>query len=151
MKKLFLSLVTAGVLLSACNQTPSNASTAATTGDSTANKTATTANAATAPVMKFEKESHDFGKIKQGDKVSYDFKFINNGKSPLIITDAVASCGCTTPEWPKTPVKPGESGLIKVVFNSAGKTGLQDKQITITANTVPAQNMVHLIGEVLTK
>ncbi|HMG07508.1 MAG TPA: DUF1573 domain-containing protein [Mucilaginibacter sp.] len=152
MKKLFLSLVTAGVLLSACNQTPGNASTAANTGDSTANKTAaTTANAATAPVMKFEKESHDFGKIKQGDKVSYDFKFINNGKSPLIITDAVASCGCTTPEWPKTPVKPGESGLIKVVFNSAGKTGLQDKQITITANTVPAQNMVHLIGEVLTK
>jgi len=101
--------------------------------------------------MKFEKESHDFGKIKQGDKASYDFKFTNNGKSPLIITDAVASCGCTTPEWPKTPVKPGESGLIKVVFNSAGKTGLQDKQITITANTVPAQNMVHLIGEVLTK
>lgn len=152
MKKLFLSLVTAGVLLSACNQTPGNASTAANTSDSTANKTAaTTANAATAPVMKFEKESHDFGKIKQGDKVSYDFKFINNGKSPLIITDAVASCGCTTPEWPKTPVKPGESGLIKVVFNSAGKTGLQDKQITITANTVPAQNMVHLIGEVLTK
>jgi hypothetical protein len=152
MKKLFLSLVTAGVLLSACNQTPGNASTAANTSDSTTNKTAaTTANAATAPVMKFEKESHDFGKIKQGDKVSYDFKFINNGKSPLIITDAVASCGCTTPEWPKTPVKPGESGLIKVVFNSAGKTGLQDKQITITANTVPAQNMVHLIGEVLTK
>ena len=152
MKRLFLSLLTAGVLLSACNQTPAN-SAASTTADSSATKTpaATTANAATAPVMKFEKESHDFGKIKQGDKVSYDFKFTNNGKSPLIITDAVASCGCTTPEWPKTPIKPGESGLIKVVFNSAGKTGLQDKQITITANTVPAQNMVHLIGEVLTK
>ncbi|SDP55682.1 Protein of unknown function [Mucilaginibacter sp. OK268] len=152
MKRLFLSLLTAGVLLSACNQTPANGA-ASTTADSTATKTAatTTANAATAPVMKFEKESHDFGKIKQGDKVSYDFKFTNDGKSPLIITDAVASCGCTTPEWPKTPVKPGESALIKVVFNSAGKTGLQDKQITITANTVPAQTMVHLIGEVLTK
>ncbi|WP_183567369.1 DUF1573 domain-containing protein [Mucilaginibacter sp. SP1R1] len=150
MKKLFLSLITAGLLLSACNHTPGNTSNAA---DSTANKTAgtTTANAANAPLMKFEKESHDFGKIKQGDKVSYDFKFTNNGKSPLIITDAVASCGCTTPEWLKTPVKPGESGVIKVVFNSAGKTGLQDKQITITANTIPAQNMVHLIGEVLTK
>jgi hypothetical protein len=152
MKRLFLSLLTAGVLLSACNQTPANGA-ASTAADSSANKTAatTTANAATAPIMKFEKESHDFGKIKQGDKVSYDFKFTNDGKSPLIITDAVASCGCTTPEWPKTPVKPGESGLIKVVFNSAGKTGLQDKQITITANTVPAQTMVHLIGEVLTK
>lgn len=149
MKKLFLSLVTAGMLLSACNQTPGN-TTADGSADSTAGKPAATT-AANAPIMKFEKESHDFGKIKQGDKVSYDFKFTNNGKSPLIITDAVASCGCTTPEWPKAPVKPGESGLIKVVFNSAGKSGLQDKQITITANTVPAQNMVHLIGEVLTK
>ncbi|WPU92672.1 DUF1573 domain-containing protein [Mucilaginibacter sabulilitoris] len=152
MKKLFLSLITAAALLSACNQTSGNGSTAENSNDSAATKTeATSANAANAPVMKFEKESHDFGKIKTGDKVSYDFKFTNNGKSPLIITDAVASCGCTTPEWPKTPVKPGESGLIKVVFNSAGKSGLQDKQITITANTVPAQNMVHLIGEVLTK
>jgi hypothetical protein len=101
--------------------------------------------------MKFEKESHDFGKIKTGDKVNYDFKFTNTGKSPLIISEAHATCGCTIPEWPKAPVKPGESGIIKVTFNSAGKTGLQDKQITVTANTVPAQTMVHLIGEVLAK
>ncbi|WP_439696603.1 DUF1573 domain-containing protein [Mucilaginibacter sp. AW1-7] len=146
MKKLFLSLVAAGLLLSACNQSKTG-STAATT-DSTAT---TTANAANAPVMKFEKESHDFGKIKTGDKVNYDFKFTNTGKSPLIISEAHATCGCTIPEWPKAPVKPGESGIIKVTFNSAGKTGLQDKQITVTANTVPAQTMVHLIGEVLTK
>lgn len=146
MKKLFLSLITAGLLLSACDQSKTSGSTAA--ADSAAT---TTANAANAPVMKFEKESHDFGKIKQGDKVSYDFKFTNTGKSPLIISEAHATCGCTIPEWPKTPVKPGESALIKVTFNSAGKTGLQDKQITVTANTVPAQTMVHLIGEVLTK
>jgi hypothetical protein len=150
MKKLFLSLVTAGLLLSACNQSKTGGTAA--TADSTATPGAvTTANAANAPVMKFEKESHDFGKIKTGDKVNYDFKFTNTGKSPLIISDAHASCGCTIPEWPKAPVKPGESGIIKVTFNSAGKTGLQDKQITVTANTVPAQTMVHLIGEVLTK
>ena len=101
--------------------------------------------------MKFDKETHDFGKIKTGDKVTYDFKFTNNGKSPLIIKDAIASCGCTKPEWPTTPIKPGESGAIKVTFNSVGKMGLQDKQITITANTNPAQNLVHLIGEVTTK
>jgi hypothetical protein len=108
MKRLFLSLLTAGVLLSACNQTPANSATS-TPADSSATKTAatTTANAATAPIMKFEKESHDFGKIKQGDKVTYDFKFTNNGKSPLIIKDAVATCGCTKPEWPKTPLQPG--------------------------------------------
>jgi len=144
MKKLFLSLVAAGLLLSACNQSKTG-NTAATT-DSAA---ATTANAANAPVMKFEKESHDFGKIKTGDKVNYDFQFTNTGKSPLIISEAHATCGCTIPEWPKAPVKPGDSGIIKVTFNSAGKSGLQDKQITVTANTVPAQTMVHLIGEVL--
>lgn len=146
MKKLFLSLVAAGMLLSACNS--SNGSTAdnalATNADSSAKAT-------NAPVAKFEKESHDFGKIKEGDKVSYDFKFTNTGKSPLIITNARATCGCTTPTWPKTPVKPGESGIIAVTFNSAGKSGLQDKQITITANTQPAETMVHLIGEVLKK
>ncbi|HEY9196025.1 MAG TPA: DUF1573 domain-containing protein [Mucilaginibacter sp.] len=146
MKKLFLSLVTTGLLLSACD--PSKTSSTS-TADSTA--TAGKADAANAPVMKFEKESHDFGKIKTGEKVNYDFKFTNTGKSPLIISEAHASCGCTVPEWPKAPVKPGESSIIKVTFDSAGKTGLQDKQITVTANTVPTQTMVHLIGEVLAK
>ncbi len=152
MKKLFLSLVTAGLLLSACNQSKTGSTTSGADSTATpATAATTTADAANAPVMKFEKESHDFGKIKQGDKVNYDFKFTNTGKSPLIISEAHATCGCTIPEWPKAPVKPGESGVIKVTFNSAGKTGLQDKQITCTANTVPAQTMVHLIGEVLTK
>ena len=78
-----------------------------------------------------------------------DFKFKNDGNSPLIITDGYASCGCTKPTWPKAPIKPGESGIIHVTFDSKGKMGLQDKMITITANTVPPQNVVHLIGEVL--
>ncbi|MDR3697799.1 DUF1573 domain-containing protein [Mucilaginibacter sp.] len=136
MKNLFLSLMSAVILFSACNQ--SGKSTAATTG-----------NAGNAPVMKFEKQTHDFGKIKVADIVTYDFKFANTGSSPLIITDGYASCGCTKPTWPKAPIKPGESGIIHVTFDSKGKMGLQDKMITITANTVPAQNVVHLIGEVL--
>jgi len=135
MKNLFFSLIAAGMLLTACNSNQTHANN-------------TSANAADAPVMKFEKEIHDFGKIKKGDKVTYDFKFTNTGKSPLIITDAVATCGCTKPEWPKTPVKPGEAGSIHVTFDSTGKMGLQDKMITVTANTKPSQNMVHLIGEV---
>ncbi|MCR8559802.1 DUF1573 domain-containing protein [Mucilaginibacter sp. BJC16-A38] len=143
MKRLFLTLLAAGVLLSACNSNK--------TGAAAADSTKTTGNAASTAAMKFENDAHDFGKIKTGDKVSYDFKFTNTGSSPLIITDAVATCGCTKPEWPKTPVKPGESGMIHVTFNSAGKSGLQDKQITITANTNPAQTRVHLVGEVLAK
>jgi len=140
MKKLFLSLIAAGILMTACNQSNQSGSTA----DNT-----TTANAADVAVMKFDKDIHDFGKIKSGDKVTYDFKFTNTGKSPLIITDAVATCGCTKPVWPNTPIKPGESAAINVTFNSAGKMGLQDKMITITANTNPAQNKVHLIGEIV--
>ncbi|MFI5161073.1 MAG: DUF1573 domain-containing protein [Sphingobacteriales bacterium] len=138
MKKLFLAVMAASMLMVACNN--SSGSTASTDG--------TTANAGDGPVMKFEKETHDFGKIKAGDKVTYEFKFTNTGKAPLIISDARASCGCTTPVWPHTPIKPGEASGIKVTFNSAAKMGLQDKQITITANTNPAQNIVHLIGEV---
>jgi hypothetical protein len=140
MKKLFLSLIAASMLMVACNQSNQGGNTA---------DNSTTANAADAPVMKFDKDIHDFGKIKSGDKVTYDFKFTNTGKSPLIITDAVATCGCTKPVWPNTPIKPGESAAINVTFNSAGKMGLQDKMITITANTNPAQNKVHLIGEIV--
>ncbi|MBD1394884.1 DUF1573 domain-containing protein [Mucilaginibacter glaciei] len=145
MKRLILSAVIAGMLFTACNSATSNtnATSASTTADATS--------ATNAPAMKFEKETHDFGKLKTGDKVTYAFKFTNTGKSPLIIKDAVATCGCTKPEWPTTPIAPGADGEIKVTFNSAGKMGLQDKQITVTANTNPAQNMVHLIGEVTTK
>ena len=139
--KNYVLILAAVVMLSACNQNNQGGAAGA----------ATTVNAANAPAMKFKDISHDFGKIKTGDKVSYDFNFTNTGKSPLIITDAVASCGCTKPEWPKEPVQPNATGVIKVVFNSAGKMGLQDKQITITANTSPAQNVVHLIGEVTAK
>lgn len=141
MKKVLLLLTVSGLFLAACNSNNAGGKSA----DSTKAATATAA----APQMKFENDTHDFGKIKQGDKVTYKFNFINNGKSPLIITNAVASCGCTQPEWPKTPIKPGESGQIAVTYNSTGHSGLQDKMITITANTNPAQSTVHLVGEVL--
>jgi plastocyanin len=141
MKKLFLVLMAVSMLM-ACNSNSSN--------QSANNAGSTTAAAGEGPVMKFDKETHDFGKIKSGEKVTWEFKFTNTGKSPLIVKDAIASCGCTKPEWPQTPIKPGESAAIKVTFNSLGKMGLQDKQITITANTNPAQNLVHLIGEVTT-
>jgi len=159
MKKVILSILAAGMLLSACNQSAKTAKTA----DSSATQPAeagasatsagsmTSATQANAPVMNFDKSSYDFGKITRGDKVKYNFKFTNTGKSPLIITSAVASCGCTTPDWPKTPVTPGQSAQITVVFNSTGKIGLQDKMVTISANTNPAQTVVHLVGEVVEK
>lgn len=136
MRVFFLGLIAAFVF-TACNHSNST--------------TATGGTAANAAVMKFDKDFYDFGKIKSGDKVSYQFTFANTGSTPLIITDAVATCGCTKPEWPHEPIKPGDKGAIKVTFDSAHKLGRQDKQITITANTVPAQSVVHLVGEVATE
>lgn len=87
------------------------------------------------PVMKFDVLEHNFGTIKQGESVTFEFKFKNSGKEPLIINTAVGSCGCTVPEYPKEPIKPNGSGIIKVTFNSAGKSGPQDKTVTITYDT----------------
>jgi len=92
--------------------------------------------------IKFEKISHDFGTIKEGDIVETVFKFTNTGNSDLIITNAKASCGCTIPKWPKQPIKPGEEDSIRVVFNSRGKRNKQQKTITLATNTEKGNEMV---------
>ncbi|MBO9151422.1 DUF1573 domain-containing protein [Chitinophaga sp. GCM10012297] len=91
------------------------------------------------PVMTFEKESHNFGNVTEGEVVEYSFKFTNTGNRDLLITKAEASCGCTVPEWPKEPLKPGESGFMKVKFDSKGRPeGYTEKELYIQANTNPA-------------
>ena len=101
--------------------------------------------------MDFEEMAFDFGAMQEGDKVEHVFKFTNNGKAPLTISEARGSCGCTVPQWPKEPIMPGEKGEIKVVFNSAGKEGRQQKDVTITANTIPNQTVIKVSGKVITK
>jgi hypothetical protein len=104
-----------------------------------------------APAISFETIDYNFGTINKGEKVRYSYKFKNVGKAPLIIANAEATCGCTVPEVPKTPIKPGAEGEIGVVFDSAGKTGLQDKVITITSNAAAPVVQLHLRGEILDK
>ena len=77
------------------------------------------------------------------------FRFRNVGQSNLIISSAQGSCGCTVPEWPKEPIKPGEEGKINIIFNSTGKQGLQNKTITLIANTIPNTKVIAIKGEVL--
>jgi hypothetical protein len=101
------------------------------------------------PSFKFVEESHDFGKIMQGETVSYPFKFKNAGKSDLIISDVSTSCGCTVPSFPKAPIHPGQDGAIKVSFNSAGKHGFQNKNIVIVANTQPNTFILRIKAEVM--
>ncbi len=81
--------------------------------------------------IKWDKVTHNFGKIHQGDQVSTIFVLTNVGKEPIIITNHQVGCGCTTPEYPKEPIMPGKSANIKVGFNSAGKMGQQNKDVTL--------------------
>ncbi len=104
---------------------------------------------ANAPIMTFDEISYDFGEISQGEKAEYDYTFTNTGKSNLLISSAVGSCGCTVPSYPKEPVPPGESVVIHVVFNSAKKSGAIHKRVTIMANTMPTKNMMAIMGTVL--
>jgi hypothetical protein len=86
----------------------------------------------------------DFGTITEGERVEHTFKFKNTGKGNLVIASCTASCGCTIPEWPKEAIAPGESGEIKVEFNSAGKSDLVTKDITIMANTNPVKTLLQI-------
>jgi hypothetical protein len=85
--------------------------------------------------MIFKNQAHDFGVIPDNKKVYTQFEFTNTGKEPLIIIGAEGSCGCTVPSWPKKSIAPSDTGTIEVAFDPNGKSGEQNKIVTITANT----------------
>ncbi len=97
--------------------------------------------------MTFEKDVHDYGTIAQGADGNYDFKFTNTGKTPLIITDAKGSCGCTVPTWPKEPIKPGETKSIKVTYDTK-RIGAFTKTVSITSNAANPTKILTIKGVV---
>jgi hypothetical protein len=100
------------------------------------------------PEMSFDQTTHEFGTIAQGVVVEHTFKFSNKGTTPLIISSANGSCGCTVPIWPKEPIMPGDEGEIKVSFNSEGKYGMQYKTVTINYNSDSGPVILHMKGKV---
>jgi len=88
-------------------------------------------------IISFDADEHDFGRVIRGEKVTYAFKFENTGTADLIVSDVSTSCGCTTPGFTSEPVKPGETGLIKVTFDSSNRRGFQNKTVTVVSNTQP--------------
>jgi len=90
------------------------------------------------PRISFESVVHDFGRVIEGEKITYAFKFSNSGKGDLLITGVTSTCGCTVPEFTKAPLKPGELGNIKVTFDSSNRKGFQNKVITVVSNTIPS-------------
>jgi len=103
------------------------------------------------PVFSVAETAYDFDTIYAGDVVEHDFRFKNTGSKPLIIKNVSSTCGCTVPSFPKEPVKPGAESILKVVFNSAGKSGNQVKPIFVTANTMPDHFQLKITAEVLPK
>lgn len=100
------------------------------------------------PAITFVTESHDFGRLKAGENISYSFKFTNTGDADLVISGCDASCGCTIADYPRERIAPGESGYITVSFKSAGLSGMQIKEVTVAANTQPALTKLRIMAEV---
>ncbi|MCF8281344.1 MAG: DUF1573 domain-containing protein [Bacteroidales bacterium] len=96
--------------------------------------------------MDFEQPIFEFGEVDEGAVVKHEFVFKNNGKVPLVIQNAHSTCGCTIPDWPKEMIAPGESGVIKVEFNTKGKSEFQEKPVIISANTYPSITKVFVRG-----
>ena len=97
--------------------------------------------------FKFETESHDFGTIAFNKPASYEFSFTNAGKSPIIISEVAPSCGCSVADFSKTPVKPGETGKIKVTYNAAAK-GPFTKSFIVKSNTKTPVKTLTIKGNV---
>ena len=109
---------------------------------------ATQAQNPNAPTIEFESEVVDYGTIEQGADGVREFKFTNNGKEPLLISNARGSCGCTVPTWPKEPIKPGESSVIKVKYDTK-RLGAINKSVTITSNAATPTKVVRIKGKII--
>jgi hypothetical protein len=100
------------------------------------------------PAFKFERTEYDFGQIKEGEKVIYTYKFTNTGTAPLIVQSVQPSCGCTAPDWSKEPIPVNGTGFVKVEFDSNGKQGIQNKVVTVNANTWPKSLVLRFKAQV---
>lgn len=141
MKKHFiLTLSALALTFTACGDNPEKKQASASVVEASSAKAVSNA-----PVMTFDKTIHDFGNIQEGERVETIFTFTNTGKSDLVIVDARGSCGCTVPEYPKnSPIAPGATGSIRVSFDSSNKPNLQQKTVTISANTDSGRETIRI-------
>lgn len=102
-----------------------------------------------APILNLKEENYVFGEVAEGPQVTHEFKFTNNGKEPLVLANVRASCGCTTPSWPKEPILPGKESTILVTYNTQGRPGPFTKSITITSNASEPNKVIYIKGEVV--
>jgi len=154
MKKVIFTLVLGSLLALkgfAQTSTPTPATTTPTTATPPVNAQPQQA-AAPAPDpnagdFSFTEETFDFGTVPRGTPVSHEFNFTNTGKEPIVISNVQASCGCTTPSWPKEPILPGKTSVIKVQYNAANPGGF-NKSVTITSNAKAPTKVLYIKGTV---
>lgn len=107
-------------------------------------KTDESLNANNKPQIYFQETEHNLGEIMEGEIITYGVKFSNTGNADLIISNVITSCGCTVGKFPQKPIKPGETGVIELTFDSSGETGYQNKTITVETNTLPNKVFLRL-------
>lgn len=135
----FLIILSAGLVF-ACNN-----------GDKKLPANTAVATAPTVTTIQWLDSMREVGDVLDGEKVETQFRFINTGKSPLVISNVEASCGCTVPEKPTEPIMPGEEGRIKAVFDSKGRPGRNIKQLRVYANTPESMHTVTFFVNVKNK
>ncbi len=145
--KLFIFLVIS-VFVMSCGQDDGDRTISSDVVNIPATASGKVAPVGSAPNIVFAEEKHDFGKITQGEIVTFAFVFTNTGGSDLVISSAQGSCGCTIPEVPKGAIKSGAQGKIDVKFDSAGKSGLVQKTVTIVTNCTPSTRVITIVATV---
>lgn len=105
--------------------------------------------AAGVTTIQFEKMHHEFGKVTEGETPVFRYNFKNTGTVPLKIQSAKGSCGCTTPEWTRDPVPPGGNGYVEAKFDSNGRSGTNNKHVTVICNTDPKVHKLSFTAEVV--
>lgn len=96
----------------------------------------------------FRDYEHSFGKVSEGEKLSYVFRFDNQGTASLVIASALTTCGCTVPRFDRRPIPPGKSGTLEVVFDTSGKEGMQTKTITVKSNASVPVVLLKITAEI---
>ena len=151
MKNLVYSLILL-FIISGCSQKNEDASNNVTLKSQPKSEKATPSNEnkeAANAVFEFEETEWDFGEVKEGETVTHVFTFKNVGETPLVIQSARASCGCTVPEWTKDPIPVNETGKVEVSFNTTGRPNVQNKTVTIVANTKPEMTTLRIRAMVI--
>lgn len=136
----FIHILFALAIVTSCSTDPSKKA-----KESKAEATEAATPTADGPVVTFDKLSHDFGTINEGDVVETVFTLTNTGTSDLIILNARGSCGCTVPDYPKDqPIAPGDSAEVTVKFDSNNKPNANNRSVTFTTNTEKGREVVQI-------